>query len=396
MEERLQARSKPANDAKEPAAPAVTPPAKPAVTPPVKPVEAPKPGEPIKPAEPPKPADDLTPSDPKNLEVEVTDKAGVKQKVNPWKMYEAEKARAKELEARLAETAKKLPDEAATKAREERFTQAEKRRQELEDEIRFVNYSKSQEFVDKYQKPYDQQWNKAMSELGEITVVDGDGGERPIVANDILELVNLPLGKAKEIATEKFGDFASDVMQHRKEIRNLFEAKSNALKEAKDKGAEREKMTMEQRQQQHKEMSDTAKEVWEKTIAAAKQHPEVGKIFTPDESDAEAIQKLNAGYEFVDNALGVNPFDPALTKEQRAKAVEAQAVVRNRAAAFGRLRAMLAKADADRAALHAELEQYKSSTPGTVPGARPAPVTPTATSGGALKSAADRLMARAK
>lgn len=379
MVDRLMAKAKDANGAVEP-----------------KPVEPAKPTEPpkaeVKPTEPPKAeAKPTEPTEPKPGEEPIDPKT--KEKINPWRLVDEHKARVKALEQQLEETKKKLPDEAATKSREERMAQIEKRAQELEDEIRYVNYSKSQEFVDKYQKPYEQQWSKTMSELSEIVVLDGES-ERPVAATDILELVNLPLGKAREIANEKFGDFADDVMQHRKEIRALFENQQKALDDAKKSGMTREQQQREQWTAKQQEIQNSVKSVWEKANEAAKSNPEVGKIFQTDEADAEGNAKLESGYKFVDEALAMNPFDPKLTNEQRAKVVEMQAAVRNRAAAFGKLRATIAKIEASRAALEAELAQYKQSVPPNG-GSRPAASGSTGRVS-AMQAMTQRLQARAK
>lgn len=379
MVERLMAKSKDANGAVEPKP---VDPAAPVVAPPkaeVKPTEPKVETKPVEPVEP-KPGEE--PIDPKT-----------KEKINPWRLVDEHKARVKTLETELAEVRKKLPDEVATKTREERMSKIEARAKELEDEIRYVNYSKSQEFTDKYQKPYEQQWQKSMVELSEISVFDGEA-QRPVAATDILELVNLPLGKAREIANEKFGDFADDVMQHRKEIRTLFENQQKALEDAKKSGSEREKQQREQWGSKQQEIQGMVKSVWEKANESAKTNPEVGKIFQPDDTDPEGNAKLESGYKFVDEALSLNPFDPNLNNEQRAKVVEMQAAVRNRAAAFGKLRIQLQKIDARRAALEAELAQYKQSVPPNG-GSRPASTT-TVAGGKVMDGVIQRLMAKAK
>ena len=53
-----------------------------------------------------------------------------------------------------------------------RVEKAEARAKELEDHIRYVDYEKSTEFKEKFDAPYVASWERAMSELSEITVTD--------------------------------------------------------------------------------------------------------------------------------------------------------------------------------------------------------------------------------
>jgi hypothetical protein len=131
-----------------------------------------------------------------------------KGKVSPWKLVDEYKAKLAAAEQQVLEVNKRAIPEADWKKTQETLTEREKRLTELEQEIRYVNYSKSEEFKTKYQQPYEKQWQRTMSELGELTVETADGGTRPLAANDILDLVNAPLGKAHELAVERFGDLA--------------------------------------------------------------------------------------------------------------------------------------------------------------------------------------------
>jgi len=219
-----------------------------------------------------------------------------------------------------------------------------------------------------------------MTELSEISILDPQTQQqRPVTSQDMLNLVNLPLGEARAMANSVFGDFADDVMTHRKEIRNLFAQRNDALKEAKEKGAEREKLRKEQFEQFTKQTGEQVKKTWEAANEAAKKDERYGKYFVEVEGDEDGNQRLGKGFQLVDRAFSdPSPTDPRLTPEQRAEIVRRHAAVRNRAAAFGRLVLGTTQLEAKLAEAQKELEQYKASTPSpnteTKPAANGTPV----------------------
>jgi hypothetical protein len=309
------------------------------------------------------------------------DDKGKTGKVSPWKLVDQFKERVTKAEARVLELEKQLTPETDRKMIGDRLTAAEKRSKELEDEIRFVNYQKSEEFQTSYQKPYEDAWKRAMSELSEITI-DVEGQKRAVTADDVLQLVNMNLGQARAIADQVFGPFADDVMDHRKEIKRLFDIQGQALKEAKEKGAERDQLRTVQMQQQQSEMAGFIKTQWEKSNADSMAHATYGKYFTPVEGDTEGNQRLSKGYELVDRAFNESPNDPRFTQEQRASVIKRHAAVRHRAAAFGRLVYMNGQLESKLAELQKKLDSINGSVPDAA-GREPESATP-ATSGRAI------------
>ncbi len=350
----------------------ITPPKAEDPPPPAEPIEPAEPVEPTEPTEPTETAEPTEPTDPTEApETETEGKPADKAKVKPWKLVEEWKSKYAEVEKQLLETKKLIPDEVGRKTEIERLTSAEKRAQELEQEIRYVNYSKSQEFQEKYQKPYEEAWTRAMTEMSELEVVDPESGAgRKVSPSDLLELVNAPLIKAKQAAVEKFGDFADEVMAHRKEVRRLFQEQSDALKRVRAEGSEREKTIQSQTQTILTELQTFAKSAWEKAQEASLADPENGAFFKPVEGDEERNNLLQKGYEFVDTSTQENPMDPRLTPDQRATIVKKHVAVRNRAAAYGVIKHEFKKLAAKHAAAMKKLQQYESSTPTTQGGAR--------------------------
>lgn len=287
-------------------------------------------------------------------------------KTNPWKLVDEWKGRASTLEKEVVELKKQLVPEQERKSIESRVAAAEARAKEMEDEIRYVNYQKHPDYIKNYQEPYEKAWKAATTELSEITITDPSTREaRVATPQDLMELVGLPLGKAREIADQVFGPFADDVMAHRKVIKSLFENRTAALEEAKKSGAAREQQMRERMERQNSEVQRFIKTTWEKVNASALEDPKNGHYFKPREGDQEWNQRLGKGFQLVDQAYSETPEDPRLTPEQRSNVIKRHAAVRNRAASWGALKFENGKLSARLKEVEAELSQYKSSTPPT-------------------------------
>ncbi len=284
---------------------------------------------------------------------------------SPWKMVEEYKGKLSKAEAELVELRKGGVPEEAKKSFEDRITKAETRAQELEKYLHYVDYSQTDEFKTKYVEPYNKAWNTAMSEIKELTVNDAaTGGERPVVANDMLQLVNAPLARARQLAVEMFGEFADDAMAHRKEIRSLFDAQNTALEDAKKNGQERLKQAQEDQSRLRTQLTESIKQDWEAENKTIQNHEKYGTYFKPREGDDQWNNGLEKGFALVDKAFSENPADPKLTPEQRKEVIRRHAAVRNRAAAWGPMRVKMEALAAQVKALTEELGQYKELEPG--------------------------------
>lgn len=288
------------------------------------------------------------------------------ERVNPWKLVDQYKAKTAELEKQVAESrTAALPE----KERNTYLTQIQElttQNKALQDEMRFVNYEQTPEFKEKYDAPYERAWKRALSEISEISVADPQTGqERPMSQNDLWELLNLPLGQATKVATEKYGDLAAPVLQHRAAIRDLLQQRQEAIESAKKMGGERDKVRREMFAKQQKEMADHLASVWKSANESLLSDEKISRYFKPVEGDQEGNLRLQKGYELVDRAFSENVNDPRLTPQQRADVVRRHAAVRNRAASWGRLRYENEKKDARIAELEKEVSQYKGTSPRT-------------------------------
>jgi len=354
-------------------------------TPPPDPAKAPAP-EPPKPADQPAPVDTPPPAvDPKSKDA----------KVNPWKLIDEYKAKTATLEKQVLEAKSASLAEQERTQLTEKMTKAEARVKELEDHVRFVDYQSSEEFKTKYQKPYEDAWMRATSEIRELTVTDPVTNEqRPVTVEDLNTIVNMPLGQARTAANQLFGDFADDIMAHRKEIRAMHDAQTAALEDAKKNGAERTKQQQETFNRTKAETQKQVSEAWKLENEAATTDEKYGRYFVPKEGDQEWNQRLAKGYELVDRAFAENPMDPRLKPEERRSIIKRHAAVRNRAAAFGPLRQYSERLEAEVAELKKELSQFKETEPPS--GGIRAPETSGQPSGSAMSRVLDDLRRRAK
>ncbi len=289
-----------------------------------------------------------------------------KTKVSPWKLVDRFKERALTAEKEsldLKERLSKIPNlEESLK----RIETVEARNKELEEEIKYQNYSKSKEYQENHEKPLQAAWGKAIKDLSQLDVMDEAGAViRKATADDLLNLARMPLGEARKTATAMFGDSVNDVMMHRKDIIALSEKQQEALDNARKAGTDREQQWSAQQQAITKEIITLYEQ--SKAVAASKL-----EYLKPKEGDEEWNGALTKAQTLVDTAFNQSSYDPRLSPEQRAKLVKSHAAIRNRAIAYSaqkieinRLRSELAKRDE-------KLKQYESSEPTAGNGSREA------------------------
>lgn len=292
-----------------------------------------------------------------------------KKKASPWKLVTEYKQRYAESEQRFLDLEKELKSIKSgqlPKEAQDRVAKMEARNKELEDEMRFVRYEGSQEFKEKYDEPYGNAWKKTMDRLGRVAITNPETGQaRAATSEDLLEIVNLPPDKAIERAEELFGKLGNWVAERAEHIQNLFSERQEALAKAKTTGADREKQMTEKQQRLYSEIIDGVKTEWHKAHEAALADEQNGKFFKPVEGDEEWNKHLEEGFTFADAAMSLNPLDPNITPEDRAKAVRKHNAMRNRAAAYKPMKYKLGKLESKVAELEKELGQFKQSEPKT-------------------------------
>ncbi len=296
---------------------------------------------------------------------------GEKKKINPWHELKATKSTLAQKDAEIADL-KKLVANPETRAAEVARLQAlEKRSQELEEQIKFVDYSKSAEFQEKYEKPYKDAWERSMAELSELQINDPTTGPRQMEPSDLLDLVNMNLNDALLYAKETYGDAAQIVMARRKEVKDLFNIQQKALTEAKKSGVEKSQVDQTKHQAQVEQIQKEAHTRWESENARILANETTGKYFKPVDGDEKINKSMEKGYKFVDDTMALNPMNPKLTPEQREDAVKRHAALRHKAATWGRMRIELETTNRKYQEALKKLAEYEDSAPGT--GGDPAP-----------------------
>ena len=309
---------------------------------------------------------------------------GLKKKVK--EEYEPKAKRADELAAKLKEIEARGDD----KASQERIAAVEKRNAELENHIRFVDYEKSKEYQDEYDKPYQAAWAAALRELKGLTmsVEDPNGGEptsREVTAADIAYFANLnPADRRKEI-NRLFPEDKEEVKRHINQISLLAEKSEGAKAKAKQ---EAESHAKTQAEQQKQYQANRAK-LWKETNESlATKYP---KWFAKAEDDQEGNTIFDRGTALAD--LAFNPADltpervahlPKMFKEQiesgkpfsAGQLTQLHSIIRNKASNHDRLAHQNKALSARVEELEKSLKEYEESGPDRIPagGARPAAV----------------------
>jgi hypothetical protein len=315
---------------------------------------------------------------------------------NFWRTFDSWKKRATDAEAQIAELRKSVIPEQDRKTIEEREQKALARAKELEEHIAFVDFSKSEKFQTEYQQPYEKAWDRAMSEVGQLSVTDATTEQvRPATAQDMAAIVNLPLGEARTLANQMFGEFAGDVMSYRKEIRDLFERQNAALTDAKKNAVAHQQHVAEMQKKAVQELSNSISKTFQEVNEALVKDPKIAPIFQPQEGDSEGNSRLEKGYALVDKAWSEDPRNPKLTAAERSEIIKRHAAVRHRAAAFGKLLNQFNKSQEQIAAMRKELEGYKTSAPRTS-GSQTASTAASQTEGNSMNGLKARLRSLAR
>lgn len=263
-------------------------------------------------------------------------------------------ARLKELETQV-EASRREASETVRSELNPRIAAAERRAAELESELRFANYERSEDFNSRYQTPLREAWESAITQFEGMTITDAHGNEREFAPPDMARLMSLPNAQARKFAQEMFGTAAPEVMAVRAKLMDLTNARSKALEEWKTKGSEREKQIADQRK--------AVREQWDTSIKEYQN--EYPDLFGPADGDSEGNALLDKGLSIVRTAFVGEGLPDGITPAQKHEAVlAAQTLTSIRAMAFPRLLRNFNKAQSEIEELKAKLAEYEGSEPG--------------------------------
>jgi hypothetical protein len=257
-----------------------------------------------------------------------------------------------------------------------------KSRADLENELKFANYERSQEYKDKYQQPFLKAYESAQKLVSALTVKEPDqkdqygevtepGKTRKGTEADWDALMAITdENAASEFIAEHFGHSAARVTVLRDKVLDLHGQMRAAVEDFRKQAGERETQMRGTLEKQQKEISTR----WHAANAhAAQKYPQ---YFAPDPADPKATALWEAGTRLTDLAFGV--LDPAdvskLPPAIQSKFVNGQlpladrtllhSAIRNRAAAYDRLVYKLAMSEAAKKELADKLAGFEKSEPG--------------------------------
>jgi hypothetical protein len=288
--------------------------------------------------------------------------ASLKQFREQYEMTKKERddlaSKIQELERAKADGTRKEVEE-ATKSLKAEMDAIRKNAEELDTEVRYLNYTRSSDYKQKYETPLRDAWQTALGDIEGIRVTDEDGTERDANHQDIMALLNVPVAKAAIIAQETFGPAAPEIMAHRRRLIELTQARDKSIAEWKEKGAQREvesKKQLESRQTRSRELFESQFADYEKTHT---------QLFGREEGDEDGNKLLDESDRLVRIALKGEGIDADMGYDDKVDLItKAQAQVALRARAYGRERLRVIRLQQKVAELEKKVGKVRSSEPG--------------------------------
>jgi BMFP domain-containing protein YqiC len=267
-------------------------------------------------------------------------------------------AKVSELERARSEGTRKEVEE-ATKSLKSEMDSIRKNAEELDTEVRYLNYTRSGEYKQKYETPLREAWQTALGDIDGIRVTDADGTERDASHHDIMAILNVPVAKAAIIAQEMFGAAAPEIMTHRRRLLELTQSRDKSISEWKEKGAQREverSKQVEGRQSRSRELFESQFSDYEKS------HPQ---LFGREDGDDDGNKLLDESDRLIRIALKGEGVDADMGYEDKVDLItKAQAQVALRARAYGRERLRVIRLQQKVAELEKKVGKVRSSEPG--------------------------------
>jgi hypothetical protein len=267
-------------------------------------------------------------------------------------------AKVSELERARSEGTRKEVEE-ATKSLKAEMDSIRKNAEELDTEVRYLNYTRSGEYKQKYETPLREAWQTALGDIDGIRVTDADGTERDASHHDIMAILNVPVAKAAIIAQETFGPAAPEIMAHRRRLLELTQSRDKSIAEWKEKGAQREverSKQVEGRQSRSRELFESQFSDYEKS------HPQ---LFGREDGDDDGNKLLDESDRLIRIALKGEGVDADMGYEDKVDLItKAQAQVALRARAYGRERLRVIRLQQKVTELEKKVGKVRSSEPG--------------------------------
>lgn len=277
--------------------------------------------------------------------------------------YENLKREHAKLKEEVSKAKSSPPPEDPEKAKlQEGVQAAQKRIADLEQELKFASYERTEEYQQKWQKPFESAFMAGRSKAAKLEVTQEDGTTRQGTEADFDAIMGEGNDrKAATMANEMFGAAAPSILFHRERVIELNAARGAAVEEYRKTGAEREKARQEQINQQQAQRQQAMAKLGETFTAlnkeAAEKYP---GFFKPAEGDDEVTKEGNRLLE-----KGMARADKAFSRDlPPEELVKVHAAVRNMAGAFDRLVYLRKHDQAKIAELQKIVDSYDGSSPG--------------------------------
>jgi hypothetical protein len=246
----------------------------------------------------------------------------------------------------LAAKVKKL--EALESVKEE-FERVQKELDELSTKLEQDNYLDSPTYKNTWEEPFVEKLEGLYKEAESMLAEDGS---RTGTQADVNELYGLWKDRTKALmrARELFGQDSTLIIQKLNDLKEFEAKRDKAIGTWKQTKAQRQQQAMQESQQQKQAFAET----WLNSIESErKAHPE---LYTFD-GDEELGKLGRSGESLADAAfIGVEGLEPV-------KMVQLQAIVRNRAAAFGPMARKALKLEARVKELEGQIKEYEAGAP---------------------------------
>jgi hypothetical protein len=294
----------------------------------------------------------------------------IKPNQKAWRLFEGKKKEWQEKESnwskREAELSEKIKlleskpnptaaDDTKLKALEKQLADLENQSKTYKEKLVSRDYRESDEFKDRYEKPWQDTYKRAYAFMGKITLKDEAGEERRATPADFDKVMSADPDMRRSVARQIFGEeFAFEVADYAKELTRL---NSEADRAAKDHAANYEKTqkeTMEKRRNEEAQLNQFRDEA---RNALVKEHPDQFSI-EHYATEPEFQGALQSGYDLVDE---IERELPNMTVQDRAAA---GAVIRAHVAGYHLATARYKALEAMYETALAELKKFQKSDPG--------------------------------
>jgi hypothetical protein len=282
--------------------------------------------------------------------------------------YEKILAKHAELEKQHNELRTKSADDPERKKLSETLAEREKRLAEYEEKLHYLDYSESQEYKDKYYKPFVDAYQGAQARIAKLTMAPVENTEtgevvpgRKATPEDFDSLVRITDDDAAaEWAVKHFGAAKAQlVLMQREKVLELNAAKNKAIEDFRGKSKEI-------REAQQLARTNSEKHFDESWNSAGKVSREKWpQYYEPNPEDTKTEELLNTGFREAERAFFPNkPLQEGEQPMSQAELITAQRAMYNRAAAFPRITYDLQNAVKRVTELEAKLKAFEDSQPG--------------------------------